>query len=164
MAKNFLKKEEVTLINGGYLSNEKTKQPIDNKDFVKAQQHAEYVVTFAEMAKDKDFKGKEAYSLEAFKQEVFNKVNQRDIKKHIALPKKPEGTLTEKLKEEALNFIDFDKGVEKAEKINIFLTQFDTISEFEEFGLFFKQGIVKLNRIYTMKEIVKAVKSVIDLL
>ena len=49
-------------------------------------------------------------------------------------------------------------------KINKFLSQFNIVNEFEEFGLFFDQDIVKLNKIYTIKEITAAVKAVIDLL
>ena len=161
--KTFLKKTEVSLINGGYLSN-KENTPVDNKAFVDAQRRAEYIITFAEMAKGKDFKGSEAISLEDFRVSVHNKLNSAEIIEFVAVPKKPLTSVTNKLKGEALAFINFKIENDKAEKINIFLNQFAIINEFETFGLFFEQDIVKLNKIYTMSELVTAVNSVIDLL
>lgn len=162
MNKVFLKQDQVNLINGGYLTNGET--PIYNEKFVNAQIHAEYVITFAAMAKDKDFVGKEVDSLDKFKNEVLETLYSKKVKEHVKGPKKPENTLHEKLKSEALDFIKFQEGTSNAEKVNNFLSKFDVIAEFEEFGLFFEQDIVKLNKIYTMKEIVKAVESVINLL
>jgi hypothetical protein len=42
--------------------------------------------------------------------------------------------------------------------------RFNVINDFETFGLFFESGIVKIERIYTIKEITKALNEVIDLL
>jgi hypothetical protein len=61
-------------------------------------------------------------------------------------------------------FLDNHKEISKVEKINQFLQQFNVINEFETFGLFFDQEIVKLGNIYTMAEITTAVTETIDLL
>lgn len=162
MTKEFLKKEEIQLINGGYLSN-KDGQPIYNEAFYNAQKRAEFVVTFATMAKDKDFEGKEAYSVEQLREEVYTKLNDKNIKEFVPVPKVPKQTITNKLKDEALNFIEFQDNKTNINKLNKVLSQFEIIDEFEEFGLFFEQEICKLNKIYTMTEIVKAVTPVINL-
>lgn len=162
MNKVFLKKDQVNLINGGYLSDTKG-NPVFNLDFYNAQKHAEYVVTFAEMAKDKDFNSKEAYSLNKFVEEVKQVLTSKGIN-YLKVPKKVTGKLTKQLADEALTFMNSLEEASKVEKINKFLQQFNILKEFEEFGLFFEQDIVKLNKIYTIKEIIQSVEKVIDLL
>ena len=44
------------------------------------------------------------------------------------------------------------------------MQQFKTLQDFETVGLFFDQGIVKLNKIYTVEEILNAVTETIELL
>lgn len=160
--KNFLTKGDLQLVKGGYLVN-KEETPVYNEDFVKLQKHAEYVVTFAKVAKGKDLVGKKATSLQDIQKEV----------KELLTAKAPvfventttlERPLTEKLKEEALNFMNFQENSGKIEKINAFLQQFEKLAEFENFGLFFTEDVVKLNAIYTMEEVVAAVTETIDLL
>lgn len=163
MSKQFLKKGEVKLVNGGYLSNSDDK-PISNAEFVAAQKEAEYIVTFAEMAKDKDFKGKHADSLELFVEEVNKKVYGNTKTEFIKDPKKVKLKLTEQLKQEGLDFHKFNEEKLKIRKINKFLQKFNAINEFERFGLFFEEDIVKLNKIYTMEEIIESAKSVIDII
>jgi len=72
--------------------------------------------------------------------------------------------LTKKLADEAMAFMTFQENSTKVDKVNSFLQQFSVLAEFEEFGLFFSEDIVKLNRIYTMDEVIEAVTEVIDLL
>lgn len=162
MNKQFLKATEVQLVNGGYLSNKEGK-PVFNADFVNAQKHAEYVITFAEVAKTKDFKGKKADSLADLESEV-NQMLRAKQKTFVAKPTTVEKTLTNQLAQEAMAFMSFQENSGKVDKINTFLQQFTVIDEFETFGLFFEEDIVKLNKIYTMEEVVTAVTEVIDLL
>ena len=82
---------------------------------------------------------------------------------YVSSPKKVKGELTEKLQEEAMTFIKFNSESSKTDKINKFLQQFNKLQEFEEFGLYFEEDICKLNKIYTIKEVVTAVKQIIDL-
>jgi len=162
MSKVFLKIDQIQLINGGYLST-KEGNPVSNEAFVIAQKHAEWVVTFAELAKGKDFTSKQADTLIALQIEVRNALAKKTTK-FVAEPKEVTRELNSKLAKEALAFINYQEDISKVSKINQFLQQFEVINEFEEFGLFFEQEITKLNKIYTMDEVVKAVTSVIDLL
>ena len=158
--RTFLKKDQLQLINGGYLSD-MDNNPVSNAKFVEAQRYAEYIVTFAKMAKEKDFIGKPADNLMEFKREVENALSTKDTQ-YIKKVKEPESKIGDKLAKEALEFISYTEQSQTNNSINSFLQQFNIINDFEEFGLFFDQEIVKLNKIYTMNEIIKAVTSVID--
>lgn len=160
MSKVFLK--TVKLINGGYLSDEKN-NPVYNEKFISAQKRAEYVVTFANLAKNKDFNGKKADSIEDLKNEVIKSLSKKDIQ-YLSAPKEIKRTLNNQLTEEAFAWMKFQEDSTKVEKVNNFLQEFNVIKEFEEFGLFFEEDIVKLNKVYTIEEIVEAVNSVIDIL
>lgn len=163
MSKIFVKNGELALVNGGYLVTGDKQTPVFNSDFVAVQKHAEWVVTFAEKAKGKDFVGKTADSLDSVKEEVKKALDKSTIK-YVTAPKEVKRDLTDKLQAEAMAFINFGKESSKTDKINGFLQQFNTIKEFEDFGLYFTEDICKLNKVYTIKEIVEAVTSVIDVL
>jgi hypothetical protein len=161
--KQFLKKSELQLINGGYLSN-KDGKPVYNEDFVNAQQHAEYIVMFAKLAKGKNFKDQKADSISDLRKEVSDFLSKNKKTTFVEKPKSIKRPTTDKLADEALEFIKFQKDSTRVDKINNFLQQFNILNEFEEFGLFFDDGIVKLNKICTLKEVVDAVTETIDLL
>lgn len=163
MSKIFVKKEELALVNGGYMVTGEKQTPVYHERFVAVQKHAEWVVTFAEKAKGKDFVGKEADNLQDVVNEVKKALPKPDVT-YISSPRKVKTELTDKLQEEALNFIKYGEKVSKIERINKFLQQFNIINEFEEFGLYFEEDICKLSKIYTIEEIVIAVESVIDLI
>ncbi|NLI41603.1 MAG: hypothetical protein GX421_10565 [Caldisericales bacterium] len=163
MSKIFVKKEELTLVNGGYVVTGKNETPVYNEQFITVQKHAEWVVTFAEKAKGKDFVGKAPDSIESVKEEVRKALSSKGVE-YVKAPKKVKQDLTEKLQEEALAFIKYQGESSKTEKINKFLQQFNIIQEFEEFGLYFEEDICKLNKIYTIEEIVAAVTAVIDII
>lgn len=158
----FLKKTDLQLINGGYLSD-KDGNPVTNETFIAIQKRAEYVCTFAKLAKGKDFKGKEADSLDDLRKAVAAELSSKD-KVYVEAPKKIVKKLADSLAEEAMAFMSFEKESSKVDKMNAFLQDFNTLAEFEEFGLFFENGIVKLNKIYTMGEVVESVQATIDLL
>jgi hypothetical protein len=160
--RTFVKKQELQLLNGGFLSDKKG-NPVSNQSFVEIQKHAEYIITFAQLAKGKDLKGKEAYSLKQLKEDVSNALSKKSVS-YLSQPEKINRELTDKLKKEALSFMSYQSDLSKVEKINKSLQQFNLLKEFEEFGLFFEQDIVKLNKIYTVDEVVEAVSEVIDLL
>lgn len=159
----FLKATELKLINGGYLSDN-AGNPVSNAEFVTAQKNAEYVMVFAQMAKGKDFRGKKADSLSALKSEVQDYFNNSRPTIFIEKPKEVTRPVHSSLAKEALEFIKFQESSSKVDKINNFLQQFNVINEFETFGLFFTQDIVKLTQIYTIDQIKEAVTSVIDLI
>ena len=159
MKKTFLTSEQVAVVKG-YLSASSTEvKPIFNQAFVDAQKHAEYVVTFAEKAKSKDFVGKSADSLLDLANEVKELLASKPTE-FIPIPKKVGTPMHEKLKKEALDFHNSMSEISDTTQMNNFLQQFNVINEFETIGLFFEEDIVKLNKIYTMKEIVEAVQAV----
>ncbi len=160
--KKFLKKDQLQLINGGYLSD-MDGNPVFNNKFVNAQKTAEYVVTFAEMAKNKDFIGKEPDDLNEFQRTVYDSLITQDTE-FIKIPNKPKMKITDSLANEAILFMTHLSDTNKIKEVNRYLQKFNIINDFENFGLFFDQNIVKLNKIYSMSEIVKAVKKVIDLI
>lgn len=160
--KQFLKKDDVVLLNGGYVST-KNGNPVSNQSFIDAQKHAEYIITFATVAKGKNFKSTPTASFQEVRNEVVKLLEEKQ-RIFIQKPKEVERDLTNKLAEEALSFMNYQKDLSKTDKINTFLQQFNVIAEFEEFGLFFDDEIVKLNQIYTLSEIVNAVTEIIDLL
>ena len=104
----------------------------------------------------------EALKTADVKAEVLKALSGSDIQ-YVTAPKGVKRELTEKLQKEALDFINNDKETLKTVKINKFLQQFNTIKEFEDFGLYFEEDICKLNKIYTIEEIVEAVTLIIDL-
>ena len=164
MSKIFVKKDELNLVNGGYVTFGEKQTPVYNEQFIAVQKHAEWVVTFAEKAKGKDFVGKQADSIADVKAEVMKALASKGVE-YVKGPKNVKQDLTEKLKEEALAFIKFQGESSKTEKIDKFLQQFNCLNDFENFGLYFDDSqIVKLNKIYTIEEIVKAVTEIIDLL
>ena len=163
MSKIFVKKDELMLKNGGYVVTGKNETPVYNADFIAVQKHAEWVITFAEKAKDKDFVGKQADNIADVVAETFKALSKSDVE-YVKAPKEVKRELTDKLQAEALAFIKFNGETSKTEKINKFLQQFNIVKEYEEFGLYFEENICKLNKIYTIEEIVKAVKQVIDVI
>jgi hypothetical protein len=160
--KKFLKSTDVQLVNG-YLSNGEEMAPVTHEAFIAAQKRAEYICTFATLAKGKDFKGKEADSLDDLKKKVAEALATKDTE-FVTAPAKVTQELTDKLAAEAKAFMSFTDETTKVKKINKFLQEFNILKEFEEVGLFFEDGIVKLNKIYTLEEVVTSVQAVIDLL
>jgi len=161
--KHFLKASEVKTIGKGYLVNAKTESPVTHLEFVKAQEYAHYIATFATVAKTKDFKGKKADSLKDVLNEVDAILQKEDVQ-YLKTSTVIEGELTSQLRQEAMAFMNAQNQNNVSGKVNELMQQFNVINEFEDFGLFFEDGITKLNKIYTIEEILNNVTSVIDLL
>lgn len=161
--KNFFKSTELELHAAGYLISKEGENAVTNVDFVAMQKRAEYVVTFAKHAKNKDFIGKEADSLSELKAAVAKELAGKKPE-YVAAPPKATKKLATQLADEAMDFMKWEEKSSKVDKINGFLQEFNKLAEFEEFGLFFEDGIVKLNKIYTMEEITEAVEQTIDLI
>ena len=161
--KKFLKKDQLQLINGGYLSDSDG-NPVTNEAFVDCQKKAEYIMTFYEMSKGKDFKGKQADSIEDLKREVLEKLDKKNVSTFLETPEAPKRTVSDKLARESKEFMEYLESSNKVENVNKFLQDFNVLKDFEEFGLFFEEGIEKLDKIYTVEEVTNAVKEVIDLL
>lgn len=163
MSKLFKKAGEVSLENGGYLSDSE-KKPIKHPEFVAAQNRAHFLVTLAAKMKGKTFTAEEPANIQDLVNEVNAELNSTKVEKFVEVPTVSKGKVTEALAEEALAFIENTDKAEAATKVNEKMQEFNIIKEFEEFGLFFKQGVVKLNKIYTIKEIVAAATAVYEVL
>jgi len=163
MDKKFLKQGEVVLINGGYLSN-KNSEPICNAEFVEAQQRIEFLDKFIQEAKKHDFEGKQAENFDNFRSNFIIDFSQTKDVSFINIPTKPKSKLQDELLAETLKFVNFEHEKELAKRINYHLQRFIIIKEFEEFGLFFTNDIVKLNKIYTLEEIIKIISENVELL
>jgi Holliday junction resolvase len=163
MNRIFVKKDDLTLVNGGYVVTGEKETPMYNEEFIAVQKHAEWVVTFAEKAKGKDFIGKKADSIADVKLATMEALANKDVE-YVNVPKPVKMDLTAKLQKEAMDFINFQGETTKAKAINNFLQSFNILNDFETFGLYFNEDICKLNKIYTMEEVIKAVTEVIDLI
>jgi hypothetical protein len=159
----FVKSSELQLLNGGYVSD-KDGNPINNADFMAAQQRAEYVVTFAKHCKNKTFNCPETDSLADVRKAVADELAEKNIVEFVQAPEKVEKKLSDQLADEALKFMEWEEDSTKVQKINNFLAEFKVLKDFEDFGLFFQDGIVKLNKVYTVADVTKAVEETIDLI
>ena len=63
-----------------------------------------------------------------------------------------------------MNFAKFEDEKGKVEQINLFMQEFNAISDVESVGDYFSEGVVKVAKLYTIDEILKAVKANIEIL
>lgn len=157
----FLSTETIDLINGGYLVVKKSKKPVFHKEFVDLQNKAHYFVTLAKNIEGKKFECDKVDSFNDIVNQTLEELNSETKVTYIAKPKSADTTLLDQLTAEAKAFLN--QGVEEStvEAQNEVLQQFNLLHEFEQFGLYFKEGDpVKLSKIYTIAEIVEAYKLV----
>jgi hypothetical protein len=160
--KVFVKKNELKLENGGYLTFKG--KPVVNKEFIEAQLHAEWVVTFSNNCKGKTFTHGEIDNIDDIAEQTNRELNERYIVKHLEDPKPAVTSIQRILKAEAMDFMRFQEEKSHVDALNEFLQKFNILKDFEDFGLFFEEGIEKLEKIYTLEEIVEAVKDNLVLL
>lgn len=164
MSELFVTKKELKLVNGGYLVKGEKEIPVSHPQFILEQKAAEYIITLAKATKGRDFEGKTAESFEALKAQVSNSLTATKKVTYVELPTEAKRPLTDKLLKEALGWDSFQKDTERVERINDYMQRYNTIGEFEEFGLYFNEEVTKLNNIYTIADIKAAVNVVIDFL
>jgi hypothetical protein len=154
----FILAKNLALNPAGYLVNTATNKPVDHKDFVSQQRTAEYIVKLADAIKDKNFTCGKVDNLEEIKATVMASINAKSIKEYAKAPAKPTSKVQDELTQHALDFVSYyDKSAE-AEQINKLMDQFSAIEAIESVGDYFSEGLVKLNGIYTIKQILAAVK------
>jgi hypothetical protein len=119
MSKIFVKNGELVLVNGGYVVFGEKATPVFNENFIAVQKHAEWVVTFAEKAKGKDFVGKEADSIYSIQLEVQKALSKSDVE-YVKSPKKVIGELTDKLQAEALDFCKYHNELSRLKRLTSF--------------------------------------------
>lgn len=153
----FLKLSELSLNPAGYLVSEGSKKPVNHPLFVSQQEQAEYVVKLAEAVKDKNFTDSKVDNLEEIKAAVLASLNDSS-KKYISEPTKPTSKTNDELVQFALDFDKYNEQSHTSNKINTFMQQFNKIDDVETVGEYFTEGVVKLRKIYTIAEILSAVK------
>lgn len=154
----FLTSKNLALNPAGYLINKTTNKPVTHADFVSQQKNAEYIVKLADAIKDKNFTCGKVDNLEDIKAEVLASINAKAIKEYVTTPSKPVSKANEDLVKYALDFVAYEENKSEAEMINKIMGQFDSVEAVESVGEYFSEGLVKLNAIYTTKEILAAVK------
>ncbi len=159
----FKKAGEIQLVNGGYLSD-KDENPITNSEFVTAQLRAHRLVCIAAAMEGKNFTTQKVDSMDAIIAQVDAQLSATVSTQFVTVPKVKKGELTQQLAQEALSFMEAGEKAGNAEYINSQMQEFQIINEFEAHGLFFKSGITKLEKIYTIKDITKAAKAVYSVL
>ena len=92
----FLKKNDLLLVNGGYLvSNIKKEQmPVNHDQFVQKQKEAHALITLANKVKTADFTIKIPVTFEQLRQEVTKEINEQEQKTYVASPTKPSLNVT----------------------------------------------------------------------
>ena len=159
----FLTQKEVTLKQAGYLVNSTNNEsPIINEEFVQAQEVAHYFVTLADRIKDKNFKVETPDSFDEICLQVSMENFAATKPKYVEDGEEPKTAIKDKLVKESLAWLKFRENKSKNELINNKMQAFNVLKEFEEFGLFFSEGVVKLEKIYTVAEILKAVTLIIE--
>lgn len=154
----FLKLNEISLNPAGYLVSTETNKPVNHKEFAEQQKRAHYVVKLSEAIKDKNFKPCKVDNLDEIAKQVQADIDAKDVTNYVAAPEKPTSKVQEELIQFALDFASYDDKKAQADKINTFMQTFNAINGVQSVGDYFSEGLVKLNKIYTIEEILAAVR------
>jgi hypothetical protein len=157
----FLTAKQLDLNAAGYLISKDSKKPVNHESFVKQQKAAEYIVKFAEAIKDKNFTASKVDNLEVIKASVIAAINDT-AKSYVSTPAKPTSKVQDELVKYALDFVNYEDSKVEASKINEIMNEFNKIDDVESVGDYFTEGVVKLNAIYSIKQILAAVKITSD--
>ena len=159
----FVKATELKLTNGGYLTVDG--KPMYNYEFVNAQERVAELALYIEAAKGETLKDTKAtldYDKLLTKVEALKAAKKTTT--FVEAKKLPKQTLQAKLHKEAMEFINATTENEKIDALNKSLQEFQVIKDFEDFGLYFSDGIIKLEKIYTLAETIEIVKKSIEIL
>lgn len=154
----FLKLSEVSLNPAGYLVATETNKPVNHKEFAEQQKRAHYVVKLSEAIKDKNFKPCKVDNLDEIARKVQADIDSTDVTNYVTAPEKPTSKVQEELVQFALDFASYGDKKEQTDKINTFMQTFNAINGVQSVGDYFSEGLVKLNKIYTIEEILAAVR------
>lgn len=158
----FLKSSELSLNPANYLVSTKTDKPVTHVAFVEQQKRAHYVVKLSAALEGKNFKACKIDDLDAIVRKVQAEIDATDVRNYVTPPSKPTSAVQEELVKFALDFASYGEDKAKADRINTFMQSFNAITGVEEVGDYFSEGLVKLNKIYTIAEVLEAVKINID--
>jgi predicted PolB exonuclease-like 3'-5' exonuclease len=154
----FLKSSDLSLNPAGYLVATTENKPVTHVAFVEQQKRAHYVVSLSAAIKDKNFKPCKVDDLDAIAKQVQADIDATSVLNYVTAPVKPTSAVNDELIKFALDFAAYDDVKAQTDKINAFMQTFNSIRSVEEVGDYFQEGLVKLNKIYTIAEILEAVK------
>ena len=154
----FLKLNEISLNPAGYLVATETNKPVNHKEFAEQQKRAHYVCSLAIAIKDKNFKPCKVDNLDEIARKVQADIDSTDVTNYVTAPEKPTSKVQEELVQFALDFASYGDKKEQTDKINTFMQTFNAINGVQSVGDYFSEGLVKLNKIYTIEEILAAVR------
>ena len=129
----FLKNTELELKNGGYLTS-KDGESVTHNEFVTLQQEAHYLVNLANTVRATDFEVKEPITFDQVVAKVKAQLND-EKRVYVEAPKEIKRATTDKLAEEALAWVGFQKDKTVAEKLNNILSVFLSSDEENEHTL-----------------------------
>ena len=159
----FLKNTDLVLNAAGYLTIKKSGKPINHNEFVNQQRKAEYVVKLAAATAGKTFKCGKVDDLEAIKSAVLSAMLDT-AKKYVDEPTKPKSKVNDELIQFALDFANYEDIKGEVSLVNEFMQLFNKIDDVEKVGDYFEEGVVKLNELYSIDTILKAVKATVAIL
>jgi MinD superfamily P-loop ATPase len=154
----FLTNQNLSLNKAGYLVSTESKKPVTHVEFVNQQKAAHYLVSLAEAIKDKNFVIGQIDNYAAIKAEVVKSINEATVVQYATAPAEPTSKVLDELIKYATDFDSYHDTKVSVSKINEFMNQFNKINDVEQVGDYFSEGLVKLNKIYTIEEILAAVK------
>jgi hypothetical protein len=155
----FLKSSELTLNPANYLISKVTNKPVTHLGFVRQQQAADYIVRLANAIKDKNFTHGKIDDLQAIKNQVKAEINKAATKTYVPNEVEPVSKVQDELAQHALDFIAFVEKQEKVDHINTIMQEYNVIAAIEEVGDYFSEGLTQINKIYSINEILEAVKT-----
>lgn len=158
----FLKSSELTLNPANYLISSASNKPVNHPSFVSQQRAADYIVRLAEAVKDKNFTHGKIDDLAAIKSKVKAEMDAASTNNYVEMPNEPKSKVQDELTQHALDFVKYLDQKENAENINKIMQQYNSINDVETVGDYFQEGLVKLNKIYSINEILSAVKIYIE--
>jgi hypothetical protein len=83
---------------------------------------------------------------------------------YVEGPAQPKSKVQDELVKYALDFAAFQGKKDSIENINKVMNNYNKINDVEQVGEYFTENLVKLNKIYTIAEILEAVESAIEVL
>jgi hypothetical protein len=157
-----LKLNEVKINAAGYLVASKSEKPVNHLAFVAQQRAAEYTAKLAAAIKDANFKKGKVDSLVDIKAAVYQAINDAQEIVYVEAPKAPTNKIVDELEKYALDFVNHLDATSNVSEINAMMNQFNTIKAIETVGDYFSEGLVRLTKIYTTKEILAAITITVE--
>ena len=153
----FITKNDLKLINGGYLVTEHN-IPVYHKEFVELQNEAHYLINLAEKVKLANFNEVKPDSFLDLVEKTKNELANTSQVTYVENKKQDDVPTIDTLVKEAINWVNTNNINDKNDKVNHIMQKYNLLNEFETFGLYFSQEtIVKLEKVYTISDILQAI-------